>query len=101
MYNWPSGTARVLLSTLSDVEKVRFHKNNTPYLYPNNLTYTDEFLSGHPSYGLLGFKNGVPVKNTYYFKDTNNKKSYHWIYNVAKPKELNFSDLDVDEEEDW
>ena len=101
LYNWPSGTARVLLSTLSDVEKVRFHKNNTPYLFPNNLTYTDEFLSGHPSYGLLEFKNGVPVKNTYYFKDTNNKESYHWIYNVAKPKELNFSDLDVDEEEDW
>lgn len=101
LYNWPSGTARILLSTLSDVEKVRFHKNNTPYLYPNNLTYTDEFLSGHPSYGLLEFKKGVPVKNTYYFKDTNNKESYHWIYNVAKPKELNFSYIDVEDEDDW
>ena len=92
LHNAPDGTARFLLSMLTDSERSTFSRTYTPYVFPNNLKDKDEFLSGHTSYGMLVFDNGIPKSNTYYFYDSNRKKSYFWKYNVDKPAIIDFKD---------
>ena len=90
LHNAPGGVARFSLQLLSKAEKKTFNRNETPYLYPDNID--DAFISGHANVSLLSFDEGRPVSNQLIFRKGYSGSEYQWTYKLADSQVVAFED---------